>query len=223
MKDGGLVKVLKQWNTPNMTCTKRTYTDFSMLFYYDANRLHTKIRMTFTAPALMVDFASTQPFESGWDMYFYTVLMIWGQPVTGSYQVSFNHPVLHIVTLTLLFQQTQSMYLLREEFERLKSHVLHTLSILWGLKQIFTADKCYWNFIFTLNSDKDIFKKQKYKKIEYNKKIWWATLTVALLLINGLTLMRLSGYCFPKHYCVLSCGYTKNETQNKLCRLTSRT
>lgn len=84
MKDGGLIKVLKQWNTPNMTCPKRTYADFSMLLYYDANRLRTKIRMKFTAPALMVDFASTQPFESGWDTYFYTALMIWGQPITGT-------------------------------------------------------------------------------------------------------------------------------------------
>lgn len=63
------------------------------------------------------------------------------------------------------------MYLLREEFARLRSHALYTLSILWGLKQSLMADKCYWNFIFTVNPDNDVFKKQKYEKIEYNQKI----------------------------------------------------
>lgn len=65
MKDGELIKALKQRNTPNMTCTKKTYTDLSTFLYYDANRLHMKIRMKFTAPASMADFASTQPSESG--------------------------------------------------------------------------------------------------------------------------------------------------------------
>lgn len=44
--------------------------------YEDKNEVH--------STSFMVDFASTQPSESGWNMYFYTFLMIWGQLVISS-------------------------------------------------------------------------------------------------------------------------------------------
>lgn len=95
------------------------------------------------------------------------------QGITSNWQLLFQSATSSlkwsIMILTLLFKQPWSIYLLRENFARLKplKFCIHS-PFAQVLKQFSTAVKCYWNSTFKLNSDNDIFKKQKYEKMEYN-------------------------------------------------------